>query len=69
MPRGDGRRLRWELEEAEGGGEEDAAAVQGDALLNRVIRAQQQGSWDRDSERLRSLHVDREMELRWLLDR
>ena len=58
------------VKKAEGGGEEGAAVGRdGHPLLDHLIRAQQQGSWDRDSERLRSLQVNREMELRWLLDR
>jgi hypothetical protein len=65
------RRTRREPEEAEGGGEEGAAAVghDGRVLFDDLIRAQEQRRWDREAERLRGLEVDDELELCWLLDR
>src|SRR6266446_10648065 len=41
----------------------------GGALLNHLVRAQQDRLWDRDSKCLGGLEVDHQLDLGWLQDR
>jgi hypothetical protein len=65
-----GRMFRHQVKRTDGwAGSADAANARDDPSLNDLVRALQQRLRDGDAEHLRGLQVDRELELRRLLDR